>query len=244
MALIHLDNISVNFPIYTSHTRSIRTALFSKLGGQLASHNNTVVVEAIKNLSLKLEDGDRLGLIGHNGAGKTSLLRVISGVYPPQQGEVNIIGKAASFTDITLGMDMEATGYENIIFRCVFLGLTFKEARELSPSIAEFSELGEFLDMPVRTYSTGMFVRLAFSISTSIEPDILIMDEMIGAGDQSFIEKAKARIDGLLEKTKILVISSHDMGIIQKICNKVMWLEKGEVKMMGSAEEVLAAYQG
>jgi ABC-type polysaccharide/polyol phosphate transport system ATPase subunit len=244
MALIHLDNISVNFPIYTSHTRSIRTALFSKLGGQLASHNNTVVVEAIKNLSLTLEDGDRLGLIGHNGAGKTSLLRVISGVYPPQQGEVNIIGKSASFTDITLGMDMEATGYENIIFRCVFLGLTFKEARELSPSIAEFSELGEFLDMPVRTYSTGMFVRLAFSISTSIEPDILIMDEMIGAGDQSFIEKAKARIDGLLEKTKILVISSHDMGIVQKICNKVMWLEKGEVKMMGSAEEVLAAYQG
>lgn len=244
MALIHLNNISVNFPIYTSHTRSIRTALFSKLGGQLASHNNTVVVEAIKSLTLRLEDGDRLGLIGHNGAGKTSLLRVISGVYPPQQGEVNIIGKSASFTDITLGMDMEATGYENIIFRCVFLGLTFQEARDLSPSIAEFSELGEFLDMPVRTYSTGMFVRLAFSISTSIEPDILIMDEMIGAGDASFIEKAKARIDGLLEKTKILVISSHDMGIVQKICNKVMWLEKGEVKMMGSAEEVLAAYQG
>ena len=213
MALIHLDNISVNFPIYTSHTRSIRTALFSKLGGQLASHNNTVVVEAIKNLSLKLEDGDRLGLIGHNGAGKTSLLRVISGVYPPQQGDVNIIGKSASFTDITLGMDMEATGYENIIFRCVFLGLTFKEARELSPSIAEFSELGEFLDMPVRTYSTGMFVRLAFSISTSIEPDILIMDEMIGAGDQSFIEKAKALKRSVPGNGALMVRSAFDVSL-------------------------------
>src|SRR5262245_56165567 len=183
MAFISLDGVSIAFPIFTSTTRSLKTAVFSRLGGTLAAHDNTVIVEALKNISLNLTDGDRLGLVGHNGAGKTSLLRVIAGVYPPLVGRAMIEGKVSSFTDITLGMDPEATGWENIVFRCVFMGMTFAEARAVSPAIGEFSELGEFLDLPVRTYSGGMFLRLAFAISTTVQPDILVMDEMIGAGD-------------------------------------------------------------
>jgi ABC-type polysaccharide/polyol phosphate transport system ATPase subunit len=188
-------------------------------------------------------DGARLGIIGHNGSGKTTLLRLISGVYTPQAGDVHIVGRLSSYTDIALGMDPEANGYDNIIFRCVFLGLTFREARAAIPAIAEFSDLGNFLNMPVRTYSTGMFVRLAFSISTHLYSDILVMDEMIGAGDAAFIEKARKRTEEVVQKAKILVIASHDANLLQALCNKVLWLERGEQRMLGNPAEVLDAYR-
>jgi ABC-type polysaccharide/polyol phosphate transport system ATPase subunit len=244
MARVALRNVTIAFPIFSSHTRSIRTAVLSRLGGSLAAHNDTVIVRALVNVSLDLADGDRLGLIGSNGAGKTTFLRVVSGVYPPLAGEAVVEGKVSSFTDIGLGMDPEATGWQNIIFRCVFLGLTFAQARALAPSIGEFSELGAYLDLPVRTYSTGMFVRLAFAISTSVQPDIVVMDEMIGTGDQSFIQKAQKRIGDLLERTRILVLASHSMPIIRNFCNKVLWLDQGQVKMLGSVDDVLPAYEG
>lgn len=242
MAHIRLKDVSISYPIFNSHSRSLRTAVFSKLGGSVVSHNQTVLVEAIKWLTLDLEDGDRLALLGHNGAGKTTLLRALAGVYPPQSGTIDINGRISSFTDITLGMDTEATGWDNIIFRCAFMGLSFKEARELAPSIAEFSELGEFLDMPVRTYSSGMFVRLAFAISTSIEPDIVIMDEMIAAGDAQFIEKARARIEKILGNASIFVIASHDVAITRQFCKRALWLEKGVAKALGPVDEVTQAY--
>lgn len=242
MAQILLDRVAVSFPIFSTHTRSMRTALFSKLGGAIEAHNRTMHVQALRDISLELKDGDRLGLVGHNGAGKTTFLRLISGVYPPTAGRVRIAGKISSFTDITLGMEPEATGWQNIVFRCVFLGLTFKEAEALAPSIADFSELGEFLDLPVRTYSSGMFLRLAFAISTSVQPDIVVMDEMIGAGDQSFLEKARGRMESLLEKASILVLASHADDIIRGFCTKALWLEKGAMKMLGDTEEVLACY--
>jgi len=202
----------------------------------------------LQSVNLSFQDGDRIGIIGHNGAGKTTLLRVLAGVYEPTFGTMSLEGRLSSFTDITLGMDPEATGLENIIFRCVFMGLSFLEARRLSPSIQEFSELGEFLRLPVRTYSTGMFLRLAFAISTSIEPDIIIMDEMISGGDARFMERAKARLTSLLERTKILVLATHSIEIMQSLCNKVVWLDHGEVRKVGSFEEVhpmyLAAYSG
>lgn len=216
--------------------------MFTRLGGTVASHNDTVTVEALKDISLDLTDGDRLGLVGHNGAGKTTFLRVVSGVYPPQIGSVTVEGRVSSFTDITLGMDPEATGWQNIIFRCVFLGLTFAEANALAPSIGEFSELGEYLDLPVRTYSTGMFVRLAFAISTAVRPEILVMDEMIGAGDQGFIAKAQKRITELLSQARILILASHSVSIIEKFCTKVLWLEKGRIERFGPTAEVLKAY--
>jgi ABC-type polysaccharide/polyol phosphate transport system ATPase subunit len=243
MARIALRHVTIAFPIFSSHTRSIRTAVFSRLGGSLAAYNDTVIVRALVNISLDLTDGDRLGLVGANGAGKTTFLRVISGVYPPLTGEAIIEGKVSSFTDIGLGMEPEATGWDNIVFRCVFLGLTFAEARALAPSIAEFCELGPYLDLPVRTYSTGMFLRLAFAISTAVQPDIVVMDEMIAAGDESFIQKAQKRLGDVLERARILVLASHSHKIIRNFCNKVLWLDHGQVKMLGSTDDVLLAYE-
>ncbi|WP_315703700.1 MULTISPECIES: ABC transporter ATP-binding protein [unclassified Bradyrhizobium] len=244
MANVRLDNVSVDFPVFTSRTRSVRTAVFSRLGGRLATHDDTVVVKALQQVTLELSDGDRLGVIGHNGAGKTTFLRVVSGVYPPVSGEVRINGKVSSFTDITLGMEPEATGWQNIIFRCVFLGLSFAEARELSPAIGEFSELGEYLHLPVRTYSAGMFVRLAFAISTAVRPEVVVMDEMIGTGDRSFVEKAQRRMAELLGKADLLILASHNEAIIRSVCNKVVWLENGAVRMIGATEAVMEAYSG
>jgi len=244
MAHIAFHDVTIGFPIFTPHTRSIKTAVLSRLGGNLAAHNDTIVLEALLNISLVLGDGDRLGVIGSNGAGKTTFLRVISRVYQPLSGEAIIEGKVSSFTDIGLGMDPQATGWQNIIFRCVFMGLTFADARALAPSIGEFCELGGYLDLPVRTYSTGMFVRLAFAISTAVHPDIVVMDEMIGAGDQNFMQKAQQRIAELLGRTRILVLASHSMPIIRDFCNKVLWLDQGRVKMLGPVDDVLPFYEG
>lgn len=242
MAHVKFDNISVSFPIYTAHTRSLKVDLTSRLGGRLASYNQSISVQALSNISLDLADGDRIGLIGHNGAGKTTFLRVVAGVYEPDQGQASIEGKIAALTDISLGMDPEATGWDNITFRCVFMGLSFADAKRLAPQIAEFSELGEYLQVPVRTYSSGMFVRLAFAISTSIYPDIIVMDEMISVGDQRFIDKAKKRIQELLDRSKILVLASHDLGLIKSVCNRVLWLEKGKVRAMGDPEMIVGEY--
>jgi len=242
MALVQFNNVTVDYPIFTSHTRSIKTALFSRLGGRLASHNNTVIVRALDDVSFELKNGDRLAIVGHNGAGKTTLLRVASRIYEPQIGSVDIRGNVSSFTDLTLGMDIEATGWENITFRCIFMGLTFAEARELAPSIAEFSELGDYLDMPVRTYSSGMFLRLAFAISTAIRHDIIVMDELINAGDASFVEKAQKRLEGLIGSTNIFLLATHSLDIITKLCNKALWLEHGRIRGLGPAKDVQEAY--
>jgi ABC-type polysaccharide/polyol phosphate transport system ATPase subunit len=242
MALIKFENVTVEYPIFTSHTRSLKTALLGRIGGTLAKHNATVIVRALENINLELNDGDRLGIVGHNGAGKTTLLRVASRIYEPQIGFAEIDGSVSSFTDLTLGMDTEATGWENIIFRGVVMGLTFAEAREISPSIAEFSELGDYLDLPVRTYSAGMFLRLAFAISTSVQPDIVVMDELISAGDAQFIEKAEKRLAGLIGRTKILVLASHQLGTISTLCNKALWLEHGHIKALGSPDDVIKEY--
>jgi ABC-type polysaccharide/polyol phosphate transport system ATPase subunit len=243
MARILLDHANVRFPIFSTRTRSVRAAVFTRLGGNIEAHDRTMSVEAMRDLSLELKDGDRLGVVGHNGAGKTTFLRVVSGVYPPVSGRVEIEGKISSFTDITLGMEPEATGWQNIIFRCVFLGLTFKQAQDLAPRIAEFSELGDYLALPVRTYSSGMFVRLAFSISTAVQPDIMVMDEMIGAGDQAFMEKAQTRLEELMTKARIMVLSSHDETIVRRFCTTTLWLEKGRAKMLGPTPEVMDAYR-
>jgi ABC-type polysaccharide/polyol phosphate transport system ATPase subunit len=242
MAQIILDDVSVSFPIFSSHTRSIKTAVLSRVGGSVAAQNDTVIVHALRNVTLELKDGDRLGLVGHNGAGKTTFLRVVSRVYPPLSGTALIEGRVSSFTDITLGMEPESTGWDNIVFRCVFLGLTFAQAKEITPSIGAFSELGEYLDLPVRTYSAGMFIRLAFAISTAVQPDIVVMDEMIGAGDQNFIEKANKRMTDLLDKARIMVLASHHESILRQFCNLVLWLDKGQVKMIGPTHEVMVAY--
>jgi ABC-type polysaccharide/polyol phosphate transport system ATPase subunit len=242
MSYINIQNTSVLFSIYNSKTRSIKNQLVSAIGGTVKSIDNTVYVRALDNINIEIKKGERVGLLGHNGAGKSTLLKVISGIYEPTEGIVKTEGYISSLTDITMGMDPENSGYDNIIMRCIFMGMTFKEANEKIEDIIKFSELEEYIELPMRTYSTGMTLRLAFTIATSITPEILIMDEMIGAGDAAFIEKARKRSMELIKKTKIMVISSHDMSIMKDICTRGIWMEKGKIRMDGKINDVVEAY--
>lgn len=242
MAHIKLKNASVTFPIYNAKTRSVRNQLIGVIGGRVKSIDNTVYINALDNINLEINQGERVGLIGHNGAGKTTLLKLLSGIYEPTGGSIVTDGYISALTDIAMGMDPENSGYENIIMRCIFMGMSFTEAREKVKEVAAFSELSEYLDLPIRTYSSGMYLRLAFTIATSVIPDILIMDEMIGAGDAAFIEKARKRSLELIEKTKIMVISSHDMQIMLDICTRGIWMEKGKILMDGPISEVVEKY--
>lgn len=245
MASITLDRVTVDFPIYNAKKRSLKSELIRRtVGGHIeAIDDNHVSVMALRDISLTIRDGDRLGLVGHNGAGKSTLLRVLSGVYEPPIGRVAIEGSISSLTDMMMGMDVEATGYENILLRSVFLGLSVKQANANIEEIEKFTELGNFLKLPMRTYSSGMMVRLAFAISTAVTPEILIMDELIGAGDAAFIAKAEARMNGLIGRTRILVLASHDDDLLRRLCNKAALMNEGELLMVGPVDEVLAAYQ-
>ena len=246
MARIQFIQAGVEIPIFNANSRSLKTQLMQiATGGALTSdQNGYVVVSALRNLSFEMSDGDRVGLIGHNGAGKTTLLRVLSGVYAPTHGYAQLQGRVTSLIAISLGINHEATGRENIFLRGALLGLSKKEINAKLDEIIEFSELGDFIDMPVRTYSSGMHLRLAFSVSTVIRPEILLMDEWLSVGDEGFKHKAEARMAELVESTKILVIASHSRHLIEKTCNRVLWLEHGVIKMDGPPADVCGAYFG
>jgi len=246
MASIHFDNVAVDFPIYNASGRSLKKRLISvATGGQLGSDPmGRVVVRALEGLSFTLRDGDRVGLLGHNGAGKSTLLRLLSGVYVPSQGSARIDGEIGSLIDISLGIDPEATGRENIYLRGALLGMNKAELAERMEEIIAFSELGDFIDMPLRTYSTGMHLRLAFAVSTTVRPQILLMDEWLAVGDENFKHKAEERMRTLVQSTNILVIASHSRDLILETCNRVLWLEHGKIRMDGAAAEVAAAYFG
>jgi ABC-2 type transport system ATP-binding protein/lipopolysaccharide transport system ATP-binding protein len=245
MASIILDRVTVDFPIYNAKKRSLKSEVIRRtVGGHIeAIDDNHLSVMALRDVSLELKDGDRLGLIGRNGAGKSTLLRVLSGVYEPPIGRAVIDGTVSSLTDMTMGMDPEATGYENILLRSVFLGVSVKQARASIADIEEFTELGNFLTLPMRTYSSGMMVRLAFAISTAVTPEILIMDEIVGAGDAAFFAKAETRLNRLIGSTHILVLASHDDEMLRRLCNKAALMDEGRLRMIGPVEEVLAAYR-
>ncbi|MBI2715628.1 MAG: ABC transporter ATP-binding protein [Rhizobiales bacterium] len=245
MAKIELQDVTVDIPVYNVRGRSLKSMVFQHaIGGNMRARDrgDVVVIRALDRVNATFSSGERIGLIGHNGAGKTTLLRVMSGVYAPTTGDARIEGEVSGLTDIMAGIDMEATGYDNIIYRSILLGHTNSQAKALVPEIEEFSELGEYLNLPVRTYSTGMMLRLTFAITTSIRPAILLMDEMISAGDASFIEKARARLQGVISNANIVVISSHVEGVIREFCNRVLWMEHGRVMMDGPPDEVLRAY--
>ena len=243
MAAIDLLDVSLDYPIYDAGSRSLKNAMLRGIGGRIAADQGRVAIHALRGVSLQLRDGDRLALIGHNGAGKSTLLKVLAGIYEPPEGRVRIEGRVSSLTDLTMGMDMEATGYENIVMRGVFLGLSRAEARARLPEIETFTELGEFLRLPVRSYSAGMLVRLAFAVSTASRPEILIMDEMIGAGDAAFAEKARARVTDYIARSSILVLASHDGAVLRQFCNKGALLQKGRLERFGPIEDVLGAYE-
>jgi ABC-type polysaccharide/polyol phosphate transport system ATPase subunit len=246
MATISLERVTIEFPIYNARGRSLTGELFRRtVGGKIQSDGSSrISVVALRDINLELADGDRLGLIGHNGAGKSTLLRVLAGIYEPASGRAQIEGTVASLTDITMGMDVEATGYENIVLRGVFLGLHVKAIRRMIPEIEAFTELGEFLKLPLRTYSSGMMLRLAFAVTTAIIPEILIMDEMIGAGDAAFVAKATARLTQMISSSRILVIASHDVEIVRRFCNRAALMETGRIVSIGPVDQVVADYLG
>ncbi|WP_395348980.1 ABC transporter ATP-binding protein [Variovorax sp. UC122_21] len=230
MALISLKNVSVNFPIYGAGASSLRKTLAASVtGGRLGKETGVTVVQALSDISIELNSGDRLGLIGHNGAGKSTLLRTLAGVYEPSSGEFTRQGTVASLIDPVLGIEVDASGLENIMLRGLVMGMSRKRVEQLTQDICEFSGLGEYVNMPVRTYSTGMLMRLAFSISTSIEADILLMDEWLSVGDAEFTEKAERRMREVVAKSGILVLASHSPDLISKECNRVIRLEHGRI---------------
>jgi lipopolysaccharide transport system ATP-binding protein len=246
MASIHLNHASVEFPVFNAASRSLKNRVLSvATGGTIDRRGDGhVVVRGLENVSLTLADGARLGLVGHNGAGKTTLLRVLSGIYRPTAGTAVIEGKCVSLINISLGIDPEATGRENIRLRAAIMGMPPAKLRERFDEIATFSGLGDFLDMPVRTYSNGMQLRLAFATSTAINPDILIMDEWLSTGDEEFKDRANERLRSIIDATKILVLASHSRDLLLANCDRIIWLEHGRVRMDGPAPEVAAMYFG
>ena len=243
MSHINLENVCIDFPILDSSSRSLRTGLMDKIiGGRLSSNNRKISVRALDTVNLSLKDGDRVGLIGHNGAGKTTLLRTLAGVYPPTTGSIIQVGNIAPLFDFSLGFDMESTGRENILLRGLFLGLSKHEIINSIDNISTFTGLGNYIEMPLRTYSSGMLMRLAFAIATEIKPDIILMDEWIGVGDSNFLEQAKQRLEGFIEKSSILVLASHSEDLIRSTCNKAVLLGQGQVLAQGAVDDVFAHY--
>lgn len=240
---INLNNVSVSYPILDIKSRSLK-ANFMRLstGGKISSSAKTVSVDALKNINLRFKLGDRIALIGHNGAGKSTLLKTIAGIYEPTEGQISSCGNIASLLDINLGMNPESSGRENIYSRGMLLGMSKKEINQTIEDIIDFTELADFIDFPVRTYSSGMAVRLAFAISTAVKPDILLLDEVIGAGDANFMDKARKRITDLIESVGILVFSSHSEADVKFFCNQGIVLNAGEIQFIGSVDDAFTFY--
>lgn len=244
MVSIEVRNAYVDFPIFDAKTRSLKNRVLGKVGGRIGTESKVPIIQALHDISLTLGDGDRIGLVGHNGAGKSTLLRLLSGIYEPTRGSTAISGKVAPVFDLGIGMDQEISGYENIMIRGLYLGMTRKQMEKRVDDIAEFTELGNYLSMPLRTYSTGMRVRLALGVVTSIDPEILLLDEGIGAVDSAFMDKARDRLVELVNRSGMLVFASHQDDLLMELCTSAMWLDEGHVREQGSLRDVLTAYKG
>lgn len=230
MASISLKNVSLGFPIYGASATSFKKTLAASVtGGRVGRDTGVTVVQALSDIDLDLRAGDRLGILGHNGAGKSTLLRLLAGVYDPTSGEYERSGTIASLIDPSMGIERDATGVENIMLRGLTMGMNRKEIDAITPEVCEFSGLGDYVNMPVRTYSTGMMMRLAFSICTSVQADILLMDEWLSVGDADFSTKAEARMRDMVAKSGILVLASHSPQLLLKECNRFVHLEHGRI---------------
>jgi ABC-2 type transport system ATP-binding protein/lipopolysaccharide transport system ATP-binding protein len=244
MVGISFQNVDVEYPVYMLEAHHLRARLLHRLTfgrfGELEPVR--VVVHALKNLTFALRPGDRLGVIGANGAGKTTLLQTVAGILHPTRGRRRVDGRISALYNIGLGFDREANGYENIRLRGLFMGLTPTEIEAITPEVEAFAELGDFMRLPIRTYSSGMQVRLAFAIATCADPEILVMDEWLGAGDDRFRERAHKRLSKLVEKSSILVLASHSEKLIRDNCDQAMLLHQGEVVEYAGIDDVYKAY--
>ncbi|MDB3896045.1 ATP-binding cassette domain-containing protein [Alphaproteobacteria bacterium] len=245
MASIIASDISVDLPILAGVDRSFKRSIATiGIGGNIIqTSTNSAVVQALRYVSLDIQNGDRTALIGRNGSGKTTLLRVLAGIAQPTTGELKINGEISTLFNPGSLMDSELTGYENIAYAGNMLGLTGGEIEKLIPDIEEFTELGDYLKMPIRTYSAGMLVRLSFGLITAKRSDILLLDEAIGAGDAHFMKKAENRALSFYNKSSILVMASHSNEVLRELCNKAIWLHAGRIRMKGTIDEVLSVYE-
>ncbi|AXK79063.1 ABC transporter ATP-binding protein [Pseudolabrys taiwanensis] len=245
MSALVLENVNVDFPIYGAQ-RSFRKALFERATGGFvqrdAKKNDRVVVKALTDITFTLNDGDRLGLVGHNGAGKSTLLRVLAGVYQPVSGRLLVDGDITPLFDTLPGLDPEDTGYENIITAGLLFGLSRERIETIIPDVEQFSELGEYMGLPIRTYSSGMVLRLGFAFATAMHPGILLMDEGIGAGDARFAERAAKRMEEFIGRSRIVVLASHSNHLIRSMCNKAALMESGHIRAIGNVDDILKQY--
>jgi ABC-type polysaccharide/polyol phosphate transport system ATPase subunit len=245
MAFLRLHNLGVEFPMYQGSSRSLKKSIVANTTrGNLARDAlNRINVRALDDLNFNIEEGDRVALLGLNGSGKTTLLKVLAGIYRPSRGQIVRSGRVSALLDINVGMNGDMTGHENIILRGMYMGIHPRDMRKRADEIAEFTELGDYLDMPVRTYSSGMSVRLAFATATCVTPEILLLDEWLGAGDALFIAKAKKRMNEFVRLSSVLVLASHSLDLLEEWCTRAVWLDLGHVKMMGPVKDVVAAYR-
>jgi ABC-type polysaccharide/polyol phosphate transport system ATPase subunit len=237
-AAISLKGVGMRFAVSPVNDRSIQGIFRTLRHRQKKKH-----VDAVKDITLELGRGERVGLIGPNGAGKSTLLKIMGGIYHPTSGAARIEGRVCPMFEFATGFEMDLSGWDNIRIRCMLLGMKRAEIEARLPEIAAFSGLGEFLDYPVRTYSVGMFVRLAFSASTAVSPQILLLDEVMGAGDLDFTAKARRRMLDFIEQGEIVVMASHILEQLRDLCQKVVWLDHGSVRMVGPSADVITEYQ-
>ncbi len=246
------DRVNVEYPVFDASSQSLRHMLVLNhiprpatsvhVGGTLERTRHRSFVRALKDVSFTIKDGDRVGLIGHNGSGKTTLLRTLAGIYEPATGTMDTFGRVMPLFNLTEGMAPDATGRELIMIRAVLLGLSEDEIADVTPEVIEFCQLGDYIDLPVRTYSTGMLVRLAFAITTAVSSEILLFDELIGAGDATFVDKAQTRLQKFVEQSSVMVVATHSADIMKKWCNRAMVFEHGSMLFDGPVDAALGEY--
>lgn len=238
MTQISLDHVNVRFPLF-----AMKAGAHAGAGiGRLVTRNKQAEVHALEDISFELNEGDRVALIGRNGAGKTTLLKVLAGIFQPQSGFVKIEGHIGALLSLGYGVRIDATGRRNILLRAMMAGLSRREAEERIDEVADFAELGDFIDLPLRSYSSGMMMRISFAVATAFQPEILLLDETIGTGDAKFIEKSKRRIDTLIRDAGIAVIASHSPDFVTSMCNKAVWLHEGRIARIGEPDETYQEY--
>jgi ABC-type polysaccharide/polyol phosphate transport system ATPase subunit len=241
MARIELENICLTFRVRQLRRITLKEFLIRRMFRKSA--NPVMKVNALRNVNLVVREGERLGVVGHNGAGKSTLLKVLAGIYPPSRGKRVIDGRISSMFDIALGFEPDGDGWENIAYRGYLQGETPRSVKAKMEQVAEFSELGDFLNMPVRYYSAGMLVRLAFSIATAIEPEILLVDEVLSVGDMSFQDKARQRMRDMMSKARLIVVVSHDLVSLAKLCERGLWMDHGQIRQEGPIGAIVNAYK-
>jgi ABC-type polysaccharide/polyol phosphate transport system ATPase subunit len=240
MTSIELENVSLVFRVRQNRRIPLKDFIVKRMFRR--SVNPYMEIRALQNINLTIREGDRLGIVGHNGAGKSTMLKLLAGIYPPTAGERTVNGQISSLFDLQLGFEPEASGWENIAYRGYLQGETPKSLRAKLDEIAEFSELGEFLNSPVRHYSSGMLVRLAFAVATAIDPEILLVDEVLSAGDLAFQKKCRRRMEEMIDKAHLIVMVSHDLDALARFCNRAIWLDHGVIRLAGPTGDVLVAY--